>query len=62
MKPEKAREILLQYNAWRRYGGPNGEGPDKPDEKEIGEAIDFAITVLAPVPEKKKPEREYYGC
>lgn len=62
MKKEKAREILLRYNAYRRYGGPNGEGPDKPSEKEIGEAIDAAIKALTPASDNKKPEREYYGC
>lgn len=42
MTPTKALEILTRYNAWRR-----GADCDMPDVKDIGEALDFAIEVLA---------------
>ena len=40
------------YNAWRRYGGPIGEGPSMPDPKEVGEAVDFAIEYMSETKEE----------
>lgn len=42
----EARRILVRYNAWRRYDGPLEQTPTQPEPKEIGEAIDLAISVL----------------
>lgn len=65
----EAEQTLRTFNAWRRYGGPIGEGPDCPEPKEIGEAIDVAIAILSGInkqekPDKKektkKPEKTYY--
>ena len=42
----EARRILERYNAWRRYDGPLEQTPTQPEPKEIGEAIDLAISVL----------------
>ena len=48
MTKEKALDILRRFQAWRRFGGPvSPEAPDCPDPKEIGSAIDFAISMLA---------------
>lgn len=61
MTHEKAKQVLLRFNAWRRYrGGPGTDGPDCPDPFEIGEAIDVAISVLKSI--TTKPDKEYYGC
>ena len=56
----EAQKVLQEYNAWRRYGGLVGEGPDHPEPKEIGEAIDVAIAILKSI-NHAPPEREYYG-
>lgn len=58
MDKNKARDILLRYNAWRRYGGPVGEGPDCPDPVAIGMAIDFAIEMMRQP--KIIPEKDYF--
>jgi len=43
MTTHEAERILIQFNAWRR----DNEGKtDMPDPKQIGEAIDEAITTL----------------
>lgn len=59
MTQEKALQILQEYQAWRKYGGPNIDGPDCPDRQEVSEAIDTAITMLKSL--TTKPEKEYYG-
>ena len=46
MTKAEAREVLIRYNAWRRYNGPLEQTPLQPEPKEIGEAIDVAIEVL----------------
>ena len=46
MTKAEAREVLIRYNAWRRYDGPLDQTPLQPEPKEIGEAIDVAIEVL----------------
>lgn len=46
MTTAEAREVLIRYNAWRRYDGPLEQTPLLPEPKEIGEAIDVAIEVL----------------
>lgn len=46
MTTAEAREVLIRYNAWRRYDGPLEQTPLQPEPKEIGEAIDVAIEVL----------------
>lgn len=46
MTKAEAREVLIRYNAWRRYDGPLEQTPLQPEPKEIGEAIDVAIEVL----------------
>lgn len=46
MTTTEAREVLIRYNAWRRYDGPLEQTPLQPEPKEIGEAIDVAIEVL----------------
>ena len=46
MTLSEARRILVRYNAWRRYDGPLEQTPTQPEPKEIGEAIDLAISVL----------------
>lgn len=46
MTTAEAREVLIRYNAWRRYDGPLEQTPLQPGPKEIGEAIDVAIEVL----------------
>ena len=46
MTTTEAREVLIRYNAWRRYNGPLEQTPLQPEPKEIGEAIDVAIEVL----------------
>lgn len=46
MTKAEAREVLIRYNAWRRYNGPLDQTPLQPEPKEIGEAIDVAIGVL----------------
>lgn len=46
MTLSEARKILVRYNAWRRYDGPLEQTPTQPEPKEIGEAIDLAISVL----------------
>lgn len=52
MDRSKAIEVLRGYNAWRRYGGPIGEGPAMPDPKEVGEAVDFAIKYMSETKEE----------
>lgn len=47
MTTAEAREVLIRYNAWRRYDGPLEQTPLQPEPKEIGEAIDVAIGVLS---------------
>lgn len=42
----EARRMLERYQKWSRYEGPVGEGPEMPDPKEVGKAIDKAIAVL----------------
>lgn len=42
----EARRTLERYQKWSRYEGPVGKGPEMPDPKEVGEAIDKAIAVL----------------
>ena len=37
------------------------DGEDKPDPKEIGEAIDVAVAVLKGINKPLKPNKEYYG-
>jgi hypothetical protein len=46
MDKHKALDILRRYQEWRRYNGFIGEGPEMPNPKEIGEAIDYAIYAL----------------
>lgn len=60
MTTEKAEQVLRQFNAWRRYNGIV-DGEDRPDPKEIGEAIDVAIAVLKGINKPLKPNKEYYG-
>ena len=74
MTTYEAEQVLTEYNAWRRYHGMC-DGPDKPDPRDIGEAIDVAIAILKTINrrervEVKKPEisidlkqleKEYYG-
>lgn len=60
MTRAEALKTLRGFQAWRRYrGGPGTDGPDCPDPREIGEALDVAIAQLASL--EAKPEREYYG-
>ena len=59
MTTEKAAEALRRFQAWRRYGGDPNVGPDYPDPRETGEAIEKAIEVLESL--GNKPEKEYYG-
>ena len=40
-------ETLRKFNEWRRYDGQNGEAPEQPSPKEIGEAIDGAVELLS---------------
>lgn len=40
MNRQEAIEILRKHNAWRRYDGPIGEGPEMVNPKTLGEAID----------------------
>lgn len=48
MTKEKALSVLRHYQAWRRFGGPaSPEAQDYPDPRDVGEAIDFAISMLA---------------
>ena len=56
MTTEKAVEALRRFQAWRRYGGDPNVGPDYPDPRETGEAIEKAIEVLESL--GKKPEKE----
>ena len=45
MTIEEARDLLIQFNNWRRDDHiPNAY--EMPDPKEIGKAIDLAISVL----------------
>lgn len=46
MNREQAIKVLEEYQVWRRYNGPIGEGPEMPNPFTIGEAIDFAIKIL----------------
>ena len=46
MSREQAIKVLEEYQEWRRYDGPIGEGPEMPSPSTIGEAIDFAIKIL----------------
>lgn len=46
MNLAKAITTLRRFNEWRRYNGPIGEGPEMPDPKEVGEAIDIATHIL----------------
>lgn len=52
---QKAIEVLQQYNAWRKYGEA-----DKPDPRDVDEALDTAITMLKSL--IYKPTKEYYGA
>ena len=45
MNTNEAQQVLTEFNAWRRYKGIV-DGPDCPDPKDIGEAIDVAIAIL----------------
>jgi len=56
----EAQKVLQEFNAWRRYGGPDDIGPDCPSPTDIGEAIDVAVAILKSI--NHKPEKEYYGC
>lgn len=60
MTTEKAEQVLREFNAWRRYQGIV-DGPDCPDPREIGEAIDVAVAILRGINRPIKPEKEYYG-
>lgn len=52
MTNEEARDILIQYNLWRRDNNfPNKY--EMPDPKKIGIAIDIAINVLTDTCEHK---------
>ena len=55
MTTAEAREVLIRYNAWRRYDGPLEQTPLHPEPKEIGEAIDVAIEVLSKKQNERKP-------
>lgn len=55
---KKSLDVLRRFQAWRRYGGIV-DGPDKPTQQEIGEALDVAITMLNSL--VNKPNKEYYG-
>ena len=46
MNLQEAIEILRQYNVWRRYDGPIGEGPEMLDPKTIGDAIDVVCNTM----------------
>lgn len=43
MTPTEAKQILIQFNAWRR-GEP--DAPQMPDPHESGKAIDVAVEAL----------------
>ena len=46
MTIKEATDILRRHNLWRRYVGPIGEGPEMPDPKAVGDAIDVACEAL----------------
>ena len=46
MTYQEAIEFLRKHNAWRRYDGPIGEGPEMVGPKELGEAIDMVCDTL----------------
>jgi len=46
MTRQEAISILRQHNAWRRYDGPIGEGPEMVDPKALGEAIDVVCDAM----------------
>ena len=46
MDVREAREFLIKANRWRRYKGPIGKGPEMPDPKAFGIAIDTAIEYM----------------
>lgn len=51
----EAEQTLRTYNAWRRYDGLC-DGPDCPEPKEIGEAIDVAIAILKTINRSERVE------
>ena len=60
MTRAEALLTLRRFQSWRRYGGgPGTDGPDCPEPRELGEALDVAIAQLASL--EAKPPREYYG-
>ena len=46
MELKQAVKTLRRFNAWRRYDGPVGEGPNMPDPKDIGQAIDTVCGII----------------
>lgn len=55
MNVHEAIRILRQHNAWRRYDGPLGEGPEMLDPKDLGTAIDVVCDALEST--LKRPEK-----
>jgi len=55
----EARRVLEDYQAWRTYEGPVGEGPIMPRFSLITEALDMAVAQL-PSGEVRKPAAERY--
>lgn len=47
MTIKEATDILRRHNLWRRYDGPIGEGPEMPNPKAVGDAIDTIVGGLA---------------
>lgn len=43
MTIEEGRDILVRFNEWRRE---DGEALTMPDPKEVGKAIDMAVSVM----------------
>jgi len=55
MTTYEAEQVLTEYNAWRRYDGMC-DGPDRPDPRDIGEAIDVAIAILKTINRRERVE------
>ena len=55
MNTNEAQQVLTEFNAWRRYKGIV-DGPDCPDHKDIGEAIDIAIAILKSINRTERVE------
>jgi len=55
MNTNEAQQVLTEFNAWRRYKGIV-DGPDCPDPKDIGEAIDIAIAILKSINRTERVE------